>query len=265
MELARNRERSRRSRRASLRGWRRIFLRASGWPKRCSPAATCICCARTIRGRQSITATWPSTFPSDKNASAAHWRAGWLNYRLGHYSEAERMFDEQIHNFPGTPETVSALYWRGRLYETQDHNPAQAAANYRTIVRVYQHFFYAQMARQRLAALGSTAGRFGPATRPDQGSADVPDPCRQLSRGQPAPGQGQAARQCRAERIHSAGDCRRSRFGVVERAGRGADLRLLWRGLSRHARAQAGVARRRHARPIESIPLAYWRILFPEP
>ena len=31
-----------------------------------------------------------------------------------------------------------------------------AAANYRTIVRAYQHFFYAQMARQRLAALGNT-------------------------------------------------------------------------------------------------------------
>ncbi len=42
-------------------------------------------------------------------------------------------------------------------------DPAQAAANYRTIVRVYQHFFYAQMARQRLAALGSTV----PAEAPD--------------------------------------------------------------------------------------------------
>ncbi len=45
-------------------------------------------------------------FPSNKNASAAHWRAGWLNYRLGNFNNAERIFDEQIHNFPGTPETA---------------------------------------------------------------------------------------------------------------------------------------------------------------
>ena len=44
----------------------------------------------------------------------------------------------------------------GQALREQDHDIAQAAANYRTIVRVYQHFFYAQMARQRLAALGNT-------------------------------------------------------------------------------------------------------------
>ena len=86
-------------------------------------------------------------FPGDKNAAAAHWRAGWLSYRLGLYPDAARLFDEQIRLYPADKETVSALYWRGRLYETLDHNPAQAAANYRTIVRVYQHYFYAQMAR----------------------------------------------------------------------------------------------------------------------
>ena len=35
-------------------------------------------------------------FPSDKNAAAAHWRSGWLSYRLGLYADAERIFDEQI-------------------------------------------------------------------------------------------------------------------------------------------------------------------------
>src|SRR6185437_3433421 len=110
-------------------------------------------------------------FPSNKNASAAHWRAGWLNYRLANYADAAKMFDEQIQQFPGTPETASALYWRGRLYESQDHDTARAAANYRTIVRVYQHFFYAQMARQRLAALGNSE----PATSPDLDDIKTPD------------------------------------------------------------------------------------------
>jgi len=94
-------------------------------------------------------------FPENTNAPAAHWRAGWLSYRQGLYADASRLFDEQIRLYPGAKETVSAIYWRGRLYETQDHKPANAAANYRTLVRAYQHFFYAQMARERLAALGS--------------------------------------------------------------------------------------------------------------
>ena len=98
-------------------------------------------------------------FPGDKNASAAHWRSGWLSYRLGLYPDAARIFDEQIRLYPAATETVSALYWRGRLYETQDHNPALAAANYRTIVRAYQHFFYAQMARAAAGGAGQHAGR----------------------------------------------------------------------------------------------------------
>jgi soluble lytic murein transglycosylase len=93
-------------------------------------------------------------FPDNSNAAYAHWRAGWLSYRQGLYGEAERLFDEQIKLYPAAKETVSALYWRGRLYETQDHKAANAATNYRTLVRAYQHYFYAQMARQRLTALG---------------------------------------------------------------------------------------------------------------
>ncbi|MGB0066039.1 MAG: tetratricopeptide repeat protein, partial [Terracidiphilus sp.] len=92
-------------------------------------------------------------FPGDKNAAAAHWRSGWLNYRLEQYPEAARIFDEQIRLYPGATESVSALYWRARLHETLDQNAALAAAEYRTIIRNYQHFFYAQMARRRLAAL----------------------------------------------------------------------------------------------------------------
>ncbi len=110
-------------------------------------------------------------FPSDKNAAAAHWRSGWLSYRLGLYAAAEKVFDDQIRLYPAATETVSALYWRGRLYEAQDHNPALAAANYRAIVRAYQHFFYAQMSRQRLSTLGATQ----PASDP------------QLDRFQPTP------------------------------------------------------------------------------
>jgi soluble lytic murein transglycosylase len=72
----------------------------------------------------------------------------------GTLRDAARLFDEQIRLYPGATETVSASIGAGGCMRLQDHKPAQAAANYRTVVRAYQHFFYAQMARQRLAALG---------------------------------------------------------------------------------------------------------------
>jgi soluble lytic murein transglycosylase len=101
-------------------------------------------------------------FSGSKNAATAHWRAGWLSYRQGLYGDAERLFDEQIRLYPGSKETVSALYWRGRLYELQDRKPTMAATNYRTLLRAYQHYFYAQMARQRLAALGDAQPEAAP-------------------------------------------------------------------------------------------------------
>ena len=95
-------------------------------------------------------------FPAYKYAATAHWRAGWLTYRLGQDRQAARLFAAQIRLYPTATDTVSALYWQGRLYQTLDHAPALAAANYRAIIRAYPHYFYAQMARDQLAALGHT-------------------------------------------------------------------------------------------------------------
>jgi soluble lytic murein transglycosylase len=81
--------------------------------------------------------TLATRFPSSKYAATAHWRAGWLSYRQGLYIDAARLFDEQIRLYPGATETVPALYWRGRLYETVEQKPELAAANYRTLVRAY--------------------------------------------------------------------------------------------------------------------------------
>jgi len=202
-------------------------------------------------------------FPSQKNASAAHWRAGWLDYRLGNYKDAERIFDEQIHNFPGTPETASALYWRARLYETQDNNPAQAVANYRTIVRVYQHFFYAQMARQRLAALGSTEA----ASAPELDEIKAPEPP-SLADSFPE----DSPHLAKAKLLANAGlndyipreiaaDPDSGSWSALAEAQIYASYGEAYRAMRALKRALPGAA----SASIESIPLPYWRILFPEP
>ncbi len=202
-------------------------------------------------------------FPESKNAPAAHWRAGWLSYRQGLFAEAARIFDEQIKLYPSAPETVSALYWRGRLYESLDHDPARAAANYRAIVRAYQHYFYAQMARDRLTALG----KLTPADEP------------QLDKFQPLPEPklvdtfpSDSPHLAKARLLANAGlneyiadeikaDPDSSSWSALAEAqiysSYGENFRAL-RALKR-ALPYASTA------SIDSIPLAYWHILFPEP
>lgn len=202
-------------------------------------------------------------FPQSKNAPAAHWRAGWLSYRQGLYDDAERLFDEQIRLYPAATDTVAAIYWRGRLYETQDHKPAAAAANYRAIIRAYQHFFYAQMARQRLAALGGTRSidspemdELKPPTVPDLDDS-FPDDSEHLAKARllanagmndyipreiaADPDSGSWSALAEAQIYASYGDTYRA-------------LRALKRALPYAASAS-----------ISSIPIVYWRILFPQP
>lgn len=206
-------------------------------------------------------------FPTNKNGSAAHWRAGWLNYRLGNYKEAARIFEEQIHKFPGTPETASALYWRARLYETQDHDTAKAAVNYRTIVRVYQHFFYAQMARQRLAALGSAGTETAAAATADLEQIKTPE-IPNLAESFPE----DSPHLAKAKLLANAGlneylareisaDPDSGSWSALAEAQIYASYGEAYRALRALKRALPGAA----SASIDSIPLPYWRILFPEP
>ncbi|MGB7547311.1 MAG: transglycosylase SLT domain-containing protein, partial [Terracidiphilus sp.] len=202
-------------------------------------------------------------FPRDENAAAAHWRAGWLSYRQGLYADAGRLFDEQIRLYPGATETSAALYWRGRLYETQDHKPALAAANYRTIVRAYRHFFYAQMARQRLAALGDTE----PVAEPELDRFQAP-PVPELDDSFPDDSEHLA----KAKLLANAGlndyipqeiaaDPDSGSWSALAEAQIYASDGETFRAMRALKRALPYAT----TAPIQSIPLVYWRILFPEP
>jgi soluble lytic murein transglycosylase len=97
-------------------------------------------------------------FPNSTYAASAHWRTAWLNYRLHNYTDAARLMDEQIQGYSAGIEVPSALYWRGRIYEEQEQNFAQAANYYHALTASYINFYYAILARQRLNVLkGQTA------------------------------------------------------------------------------------------------------------
>ena len=103
-------------------------------------------------------------FPSSTYAASAHWRAAWMNYRLHNYAEAARLMDEQIQGYPAGIEVPGALYWRGRIYEEQEHNFAQAVNYYRALTASYVNFYYALLARQRLNVLKGQTATAAPAT-----------------------------------------------------------------------------------------------------
>ncbi|MGD0294569.1 MAG: transglycosylase SLT domain-containing protein [Terracidiphilus sp.] len=202
-------------------------------------------------------------FPSSKYAATAHWRAGWLSYRLGLFDDAARLFDEQIRLYPGATETVPALYWRGRLYETQEHNPDLAAANYRTLLRAYPHFFYAQMAKQRLAALGNAPSAPQPQL---DGFQAQPVPPLEDSFPSDSPHLAKARLLANAglnEYIAQeiAADPDSSSWSALAEAKIYASYGEHFRAMRVMKRALPSAA----TASIQSIPLAYWRILFPEP
>jgi soluble lytic murein transglycosylase len=93
-------------------------------------------------------------FPNSIYAPSAHWREAWLNYRLQHFAEAATLMDEQVTRYGGGIEVPSALYWRGRIYEAQEHDFAEAASYYRCVDLNFTNYYYGDLARQRIAVLG---------------------------------------------------------------------------------------------------------------
>ncbi len=200
--------------------------------------------------------------PENTNAATAHWRAAWLSYRQGLYADASKLFDEQIKLYPSDKETASAIYWRGRLYETLDHKPASAVANYRTLVRVYQHFFYAQMARQRLTALGNAV----PVSESQLDRIQAP-PVPVLEDSFPV----DSPHLAKARLLANAGlseyipqeiaaDPDSASWSALAEAQIYASYGETYRAMRALKKALPYAA----SASIKSIPLAYWRILFPK-
>jgi soluble lytic murein transglycosylase len=201
-------------------------------------------------------------FPTHRYAPSSHWKAAWLNYRLGNYSEAAVLFDKQIALYAGGKEIPAALYWRGRLYADQEHQPAMAAAYYQTISRAFEHYYYAEMARQRLAELGQvTAADVAMLAKiqPEEIPAltdDVPEDDEHVVKArllanaglneyipaeiQAADGSDQWGAFAEAEIYSSDGETFRA-------------MRVLKRALPFYTSA-----------PIDSLPMGYWKILFPQ-
>jgi len=148
-----------------------------------------------------------------------------------------------------------------------EEKPDLAAANYRTLVRAYPHYFYAQLARQRLVALGNYQEEALPAPQPQlDGFQAQPVPPLEDSFPSDSPHLAKARLLANAglnEYIAQeiAADPDSSSWSALAEAKIYASYGEHFRAMRVMKRALPSAA----TASIQSIPLAYWRILFPEP
>lgn len=204
--------------------------------------------------------------PCSDATPAAHWRAAWLTYRLGDYTEAARMMDAQIRDYPDSDETSAALYWRARIYADQDHDTAMAVKYYRTVDRVYRHYYYADLAEQRLSQLGyrpddaPTGSAMLDSLQPEdvpELSDDIPDQDPHLVKARLLANAG--LNEYISPEIQAADGS--DEWGSLAEAEIYAHYGEPWHALHLMKRAIPYYT----TAAFGEIPLVYWRILFPQP
>jgi len=89
------------------------------------------------------------TFPGDASTAYCHWKIVWDAY-LADRPERLDLLREQIERYPSDSRASTALYFLGRTLEKTDR-PAEARAYYERVSEQFPHYFYATLARERLA------------------------------------------------------------------------------------------------------------------
>ena len=203
-------------------------------------------------------------FPNSAYAPSAHWRAAWMNYRIRNYAEAARLMDEQIVRYPGGIEIPPALYWRGRIYEDEDHNFPQAVNYYRRLSDIYANYYYAGLARQRLAVLGAQPAvapapplsAANPAPVPDL-TGDLPENDTHLIKARMLANA--ALNEYIAPEI-AAGPTS-SEWGALAQAEIYVSYGEVTRALQSMKRSSIPF----FTLPLDQVPAIYWQLLFPQP
>jgi soluble lytic murein transglycosylase len=203
-------------------------------------------------------------FPRSSYAPSAHWHAAWLNYRMRHYPEAARLFDEQITLYPAGSEIPGALYWRGRLYEDIEHDFSQALNYYKALNNAYVNSYYAILGRQRIAVIGDRAPA---APSPVLGSVrvlDDPGLTDQLPENDP--------HLIKARLLANAAlnEYIRPEIQLSPTSGQwGAYAEAsIYQSFGENTRAIQAMKRSKipfFSLPVDDVPLAYWELVFPRP
>ncbi len=204
-------------------------------------------------------------FPTSIYAPSAQWRAAWLNYRTRNYPEAARLMDEQIRLYPDSVEAPTALYWRGRIYEDEEHNLGQAANYYRALTRNYANYYYAILARERLKVIGSHAPAVASAATlnsvpryNDPGlTGDLPENEPHLIKARLLANA--ALNEYIAPEIQASPTS--SQWGALAEAEIYTSYGEVTRALQSMKHSNISF----YKMPIDQVPMVYWKLLFPQP
>ena len=203
-------------------------------------------------------------FPNSVYAPSAHWRAAWMNYRLRNYAEAARLMDEQIRMYPAGAEVSSALYWRGRIYEDEEHNFGQAVNYYRTLSETYPNYYDADLARQRLAVLKAEAPVPPAPTLSSVPAAQAPDLTGELPENEPHLIKAKllanaALNEYIGPEIQASPTS--NEWGALAEAEIYASYGEYTRSVQPMKHSDISF----YALPIDQVPKVYWHLLFPQP
>lgn len=132
------------------------------------------------------------TFPADATTAYCHWKVAWAAWEN---NEPDRvtLLREQIEQFPSDSRAGTALYYLGRVSES-DEKYGEARAYYEQVSARYPHYFYAVLARDQIhgkvaaAALDADVAMWlanieWPAQRDLSASVPTPATERRMQRG----------------------------------------------------------------------------------
>jgi soluble lytic murein transglycosylase len=203
-------------------------------------------------------------FPESTYAASAHWRTAWMNYRMRNYSEAGRLMDEQIKGYPAGIEVPGALYWRGRIYEDEEHNFGQAVNYYRVLADTYVNYYYGELARKRLGVLNNQAAAAPAAVLSAVRKPVVPELTGELPENEPHLIKARllanaALNEYIGPEIQASATA--GEWGALGQAE-------IYVSYGEHTRALQSMKRSGisfFALPMDQVPEIYWRLLFPQP
>ena len=94
-------------------------------------------------------------FPQGRLAAYANWKTAWLSLRQNRIEDARKGFELQLSQYPNSAQVPAAIYWRARLAEENEKDPAKARAYYSKLADRFRNYYYADLARERLGGPSS--------------------------------------------------------------------------------------------------------------
>jgi soluble lytic murein transglycosylase len=208
--------------------------------------------------------TLVTMFPNSLYAPSAHWRAAWMNYRLRNYAEAARLMDEQVQMYPAGVEVSSALYWRGRIYEDEEHNFAQAVNYYRVLSTTYTNFYYANLARERLKVLGTQTDVAPSPVLSVVPQLNVPDLTGELPENEPHLIKARLLANA-ALNEYIGPEIQASETSSEWGALAEAEIYASYGEYTRSVQSMKHCGISFYSLPVDQVPALYWHLLFPQP